>query len=356
MHKDDRMTPNERMQAFMTGGHLDRLPAMPLFITNSGKIAGMTHREKRSTAANQAKAQIDTYRLLGNDTLIIEYGLQGVGMSCGSIMNDPEDDIQSVVDFLMKDINDVDKLDPEMIKKEKSAWLKLNPEATEISLEAVGQEVPVNGVISGPATACSSLFEIDNLLRAQRKNPEKAHQLYRFVTDALKYVCDEFLKLGAGVFIADPIASGSLMSERDYRKFVLPYTKELFDHIHSQGAGLGYHICGNARPIVDAMGEAGANMFSIDDYVPIEEAKEKVGDKTCLFGYVKVNETMLFGTPKDIYEEVKENIRGGWDNKCGYILSTGCDVPLHTPMENNIAFMVAARELGKWPIDPERFI
>ncbi len=77
MHKDDRMTPVERLNGFLTGGEMDRLLAMPLICSMSGKCAGMTHKEKRSSAENEAKCQIAAYERFGNDLLITEYGSPG---------------------------------------------------------------------------------------------------------------------------------------------------------------------------------------------------------------------------------------------------------------------------------------
>ena len=55
MNRNDQMTPMERLGGFLTGGNMDRILAMPLICSMSGKCAGMTHKEKRSTAENEAK-------------------------------------------------------------------------------------------------------------------------------------------------------------------------------------------------------------------------------------------------------------------------------------------------------------
>ena len=38
MHKDDQMTPNERMAGFFSGEEIDRLPAMPFTVSVAGKV------------------------------------------------------------------------------------------------------------------------------------------------------------------------------------------------------------------------------------------------------------------------------------------------------------------------------
>ena len=48
MHELDQMTPNQRLNAFMTGQSMDRMLAMPVIVSMSGDVCGMTHREKRS--------------------------------------------------------------------------------------------------------------------------------------------------------------------------------------------------------------------------------------------------------------------------------------------------------------------
>ena len=55
MHELDQMTPNQRLNAFMTGQAMDRMLAMPVIVSMSGDVCGMTHREKRSSPENEAK-------------------------------------------------------------------------------------------------------------------------------------------------------------------------------------------------------------------------------------------------------------------------------------------------------------
>ena len=54
MHELDQMTPNQRLNAFMTGQAMDRMLAMPVIVSMSGDVCGMTHREKRSSPENEA--------------------------------------------------------------------------------------------------------------------------------------------------------------------------------------------------------------------------------------------------------------------------------------------------------------
>lgn len=356
MHKLDQMTPNERLAAFFTGGEIDRLPTMPFVVSVAGKVARMTHREKRSCAKNQAGAQIACYEKYGLDGMTVEYGLHGIGHACGSVWNDPENGVPAIVDHYLKDLNDLDKkLDLEMILPRNDAWLQLNIDACKICVDAYGHEVGVNISTPGPFTAAASLYPVEKLLKASRREPEKVHQLLRFCTDAIKLVVEEFVKVKGGTFLCDPIASGNIINEKAYREFVLPYTKEIVDFAHSLGNGVGYHICGDTTAITEAMLESGCDMLSVDTKVNLAYAKKVAGNKVPLIGNVDPIETMMLGTVEDVYENMKQNLRDAWDSPKGYIVSTGCDIPINGPLENIDAFMDGVRTLAKCPLDPARF-
>ena len=86
--------------------------------------------------------------------------------------------------------------------------------------------------------------------------------------------------------------------------------------------------------------------FSIDDCESLVEAKEAIGDRVVLVGNVPPVNVMLLGSIDDVIESVRQCILAGADSPCGYMLNTGCQVPMGTPLENIHAFMYAARKYG----------
>lgn len=138
MHRDDEMTSNERLNAFFEGKEVDHLPAMPFLDSIGCKVAGMTHREKRRSPENTAKAQIACYERFGNDGMSIEYGLHGIGAACGSAMSDPENGAPAVVKHCLHNLDDIRELDIECVSKKRDPWAKLHYEAMEICQEAMG--------------------------------------------------------------------------------------------------------------------------------------------------------------------------------------------------------------------------
>jgi uroporphyrinogen decarboxylase len=356
MHKDDQMTPNERLGAFMTGQPMDRMLAMPVACSMSGLVLGITHKEKRSTAYNEAMAQVACYERFGNDLTIIEYGLHGVGVALGSELSDPQDAVPAIISYALENLDDVGSLDLSKLELKNDKKFQLHIEATKILIEKVGHEVPTGVLITGPFTAASSIYKIEHLLRATRKDPEKLHELIRFCTEGLKIVYREFIKAGAMILMCDPIASGTILNRKQYLEFVLPYTIELMQDIHDAKGMVCYHICGDTTKIVADMVKSGCDMLSIDNCVDLKYVKELVGDKVPILGNVDPIEILYLGNRMDVDSAVKTCLKNAYDSPCGYILASGCDLSGNIPLENIDQFMTSARQYGKWPLNPQNFL
>mgnify|MGYP002508790536 FL=1 len=99
--------------------------------------------------------------------------------------------------------------------------------------------------------------------------------------------------------------------------------------------------------------ETGIGAFGLDNVEDVEEAKQILGPHMSIQGNVPPVEVMRYGTPQDVLRSAKECIRKGYDSKCGYVLTSGCQTPVFTPKENMQALMDAARIFGRYPIDKE---
>lgn len=355
MHKDDQMTPNERMTAFSRGEPVDRIPAMPFLSTVGPKIANMSLRELRQSGRNEADMQMACYRRLGNDCLTVDYGLHGVGIALGSKTTNPEYGVPAIIDFTLANLCDVDSLDMNMTMSAHDKDFKNHLDAAEILMKELGDECGVDVSISGPFTAASSIYSPAKLLRSIIRDPENTHRLLRFCTDALKGICSEFIKLGVSFTFCDPVASGTILRQSQYQEYVFPYTKELVDYIHALNGEVGYHICGDSTSILEDMVATGVDLLSLDNVVDMALAKERVGDKICLVGNVDPVGVFMLGTGKDVENAVADCLQKTWDSPNGFIIASGCDIPYDAPLENVDRFMDAVRRQAKWPLDPVNF-
>ena len=346
MTRHDEMTSNERLKAYFKGEEVDRLPAMPMIDQIGAKVAGKRMRFKRLSAKNQAYVQKRCYEVLGLDGLSIEYGLHGIGAACGTQLDDPENATPKVIHHRMDSIEQVDELDLECVTRARDPWLDLCCRACEILVEDMGEVVGTSASLTGPLTAAASLLPVERFFKAMYKKPELVRKLFRFSTDALKIVCEEFARTGVDIFICDPVASGDMVSVGVYRDWVLPYTREIAPITRAYGVSMGYHICGNTNRITSLMVESGCDMLSIDTKVPLSYAKHVVGHKVPIIGNVDPVDTMMLGSPTDVRHDVLTNIADCMDAPNGYIVATGCDIPIGSSVDNVLQFMDAVREFG----------
>ena len=79
----------------------------------------------------------------------------------------------------------------------------------------------------------------------------------------------------------------------------------------------------------------------------LERAARELGQHVPIAGNVDPVEIVMKGTKEDIFEGVRNCIEKGRQAKCGYHLTTGCDIPDGTPIEHMDWFMEAARLYGK---------
>jgi uroporphyrinogen decarboxylase len=61
---------------------------------------------------------------------------------------------------------------------------------------------------------------------------------------------------------------------------------------------------------------------------------------------------MLQGTPSDVRLAVRRAVLQAHDNPHGYVVASGCSLPVETPFANIDAMLDAVREIG-WPVRTE---
>ncbi len=222
-------------------------------------------------------------------------------------------------------------------------------EATELVAREAGDEYAVTMTAWGPFTLGAQFYGVENLMRAAYKNPTEVEKVVDFATKVLLRVYQPLVEKGIIQLasIADPTASGDLVSRKHFERFALKPLQRLHSELRAQGVRSLLHICGNTSDKLDLIIEAGADCTSIDNKVPLAKAKEVFTEKgKCLAGNVTPVHVLNEGTPEFVRQECEKNLAIGAPGG-GYILMPGCDIPPTVPLENVLAFMKAAAE---WPV------
>lgn len=194
---------------------------------------------------------------------------------------------------------------------------------------------------------------MEKLLMDYVLNPQLVHDLARMVTDHCFDVINIAFKKGADFIACEGDLAhnpGPLMSPSHYDKFIGPYHEEICAHVHKHGGKIVKHSDGNLTPLIPGLLDAG-----FDGIHPIQpqcmdigDTKRKFGSRACIIGNIDCSYLLVFGTPEEVKQTVKETIikaaPGG-----GYIISSSNSIHPGCKPENYLAMVEAARVYGQYP-------
>ncbi len=152
--------------------------------------------------------------------------------------------------------------------------------------------------------------------------------------------------------VGSELAAPPMVSRETFRRWVLPYSRELIDMIHKGGAKSIQHFHGQVRTLLEDFVEMGADALHTIEAPPVgnctlREAFEIVGDKMVLIGNIQYDD-MCSRTPEEIGEMVRSVIDEAGDGR--FILSPTAGPYDPTPpprlLENYHAFIDAGAAYG----------
>jgi len=143
--------------------------------------------------------------------------------------------------------------------------------------------------------------------------------------------------------------AGPIMNLKIYEKVIKPIEKKLSEKIHQLAdVKINYHCCGSTPLFIPHWAEIGYDIYnpvqiSAYDMEPCSLKKRFGKIITFWGGLCNTQQTLPFGTPKQIREEVKKNIEcfklGG-----GYIAANIHNITAEVPPQNIVAMFDAANE------------
>ena len=350
MHSADQMTPLERVTAYGRGGKVDRLPCVPIVGNTAARLIGAKISAFRGNGALIADAQIAAYQRFGYDTIRVFTDLYTQAEAMGATVRYPEDETAYLASPAIQTVEEIGSLKP--VDPRKDGNLPHHLEAMKRVLESVGKEVPVTGALTGPFTTASFLIGTETLVRLSLKNPAAVHQLCGVAFEGALAYAEAILDAGCVPSLTDAMSSITVISPKQFREFSFPYLTRLVEYIHKRGRAVTLHICGKTQPIWSSMADTGADTLSLDNAADLQAAKLAVGHRVRLMGNVPPSEIMLQGSPTLIRASVRRCVKQAYDSRKGYVVASGCSLPVETPFANIDAMMSAVREIG-WPVVPE---
>lgn len=204
----------------------------------------------------------------------------------------------------------------------------------------------------GPFTLACCLLGATEMCIALYEEPDFAEALLTYITEAT-IVRTKAVRQALGIpvlsaqysFADDSIA---MLSEADYRRFVLPCHQRLIRELTTDGTRNAIHLCGNASHLFPTIHEE-LHVFSYDTGFPIRhgELVQRLGPEVTVMGGVHVD-ILSAGTPDEIQQEARRILEEVKPHTRRFILKEANNLSPGTPPENVLAMYEAVKQYGRY--------
>jgi uroporphyrinogen decarboxylase len=251
----------------------------------------------------------------------------------------PKQGTPRVTGTAFADASDLDAIDIDRIALDpdvRSLW-----EMTARVKEAIGGHTMTGACGWGPFTLAGQMYGTEKLMSGIYKEPAAVRRVLGFCVDASTRYYRGFIENGAEIIsIAEPIASGDMISRRHFEAFVVPVIRAFLDRLTHLAVYNLLHICGNITDRLDLIPGIGVDVLSVDYKVDLKKVRSAVGSKIAFAGNVNPAEVLQQGTPEDVIAASHGCIRDAGED-ANFILMPGCDIPPSVPLANIRAFLGA---------------
>jgi uroporphyrinogen decarboxylase len=224
-------------------------------------------------------------------------------------------------------------------------------------IENYGKEYAIMGVIVCTIfEAAWALRGLDRLMMDFITNEELANKVLDIPFNYHLYAGKKLASMGVDIiWTGDDMGgqNGMLISPELWRKYFKPRMAKLYSELKliNPDLKIAYHSDGSIYPIIDELVEIGLDILNpvqpkcMDPYY----LKKRYGKDLTLWGSIDIQETLPFGTPEEVENEVKDRIKnigpGG-----GFIISPTHHVQMDTSLKNFFSFWNSVEKYGKYPI------
>ncbi|MAG37269.1 MAG: hypothetical protein CL878_13630 [Dehalococcoidia bacterium] len=187
--------------------------------------------------------------------------------------------------------------------------------------------------------------------------PEVAQAIFRRIADFYAEYSRRTLEAAAGdvdiFFTGDDFGTqdNTFISPAMWRQFLREGFTRFITIGHELGCQVAHHTCGSVRALLPDLVECGLDILNpVQPEVAgmdYQEIKAAFGDRLVFHGGISIQQTMPYGTPEEVRDEVKDRKEvlgpGG-----GYVFCTAHNIQPDTPLRNIEALFAACRDLGRY--------
>ncbi len=321
------MKAKERVLNAMQCKEVDRTPWIPFTGCHAGALIGLKADEYLKSADNIVKGISTAIERYQPDGVPVVFDLQVEAEVMGCELNWAEDNPPSVISHPLSNGTALSELS---IPGPDDGRIAMCLDATR-RLREQYPDIALYGLITGPFTLTLHLLGTDIFMK-MFDDPEGVREVLAFSQKICEAMSTYYIEAGCDIIaVVDPMTSQ--IGPDQFREYVTPFIKTVFENIRQEGALGSFFVCGHAQQNIKAMCECKPDNISIDENISLEYVKDICLDAGISFGgNMQLTTVLLLGSVEDAQRNALECLEVG-DGK-GYLLAPGCDLPYATPPEN----------------------
>ncbi|MDR0989711.1 MAG: uroporphyrinogen decarboxylase family protein [Prevotellaceae bacterium] len=259
----------------------------------------------------------------------------------GAAVHFSDDAVPAVVGRLLADETAIDRLEiPALNRGRIAAYLKANMLAARNITDR-----PVLAGCIGPYSLAGRLYDMSEIMMLIYLNREAAEQLLTKCTEFITRYCMALKATGvAGVVMAEPAAG--LLSNEDCARFSSAFIRRVVEKVQDDHFIVVLHNCGNTGHCTRASLQTGAAAYHFGNKIEMVDALKELPADVLGMGNIDPVSLFKMGTPEEMYAAV-QSLLERTRSYPNFVLSSGCDIPPHTPMANIEAFYDALRAFNR---------
>ncbi len=203
--------------------------------------------------------------------------------------------------------------------------------------EILKDEVPEMGWVEGPLAEACDLAGVTEMLIMMMMYPDSAHLLMEKCLETAKDFAREQVKAGCDLIgVGDAICSQ--IDTYLYNTFVFDRHRQLVDYIHSLGAYVKLHICGNTTHLWPSLSKLQLDILDLDYMADMDAAYQQFGSDVVRCGNINPVDIQNLSA-SEVFERSRILIAKEQGRR--FVLSGGCEITVNTPAENLMAMRKA---------------
>jgi MtaA/CmuA family methyltransferase len=334
------MNSYERVMHRLCGEPIDRIPNFDIMMTYAAHyihepLSRYYHDYRVLCAANYAVQQefaLDIVQAISDP--------YREASDLGSIIEFPEDDQPILVEPLLREYPDLDRL--RFVAPEAGPRMDDRLHAIRAFRDRVGGQVPIMGWVEGAIAEAADLRGVSALMLDLNLAPEWVEEVLERCAEVEIAFARAQVQAGADIIgLGDAVAS--MINAEMYMRYALPYEQRIFAAVHELGALARLHICGRTTHLLDLLPCSGADIIDLDSMVDLKTGAEKIGSRAAICGNFNPVTIMLQGTPQSVSDATRACIAVGGPR---LFSGAGCEIPDSTPMANLYAQAATLVEIG----------